>query len=167
MRKRPQYLKATYILVVFLGCHNTLCNKHVLDCKCVHQQEMIVDPYLKRLRSETNRHLAWQKQNSSQQMVVLQHWRSLRRHFTNERGAWANRYPSPPLPAKTRNKYESLHLNSSLVSCCQSSTRGQMEAVQRWDVLKDAPQTRAQLQLRRSLWGQCPQGQHGYETDIF
>ncbi|XP_036071922.1 neurobeachin-like protein 2 isoform X9 [Oryzias melastigma] len=54
-------------------------------------QEMIVDPYLKRLRSETNRHNAWQKQISSQQGVVLQHWRALRRQFTSERGAWANR----------------------------------------------------------------------------
>ncbi|XP_069552207.1 neurobeachin-like protein 2 isoform X1 [Brachyistius frenatus] len=54
-------------------------------------QEVIVDPYLKRVRSENNRYLIWQKQSSSQQGVVWQHWRALRRLLTSERGAWANR----------------------------------------------------------------------------
>ncbi|XP_017281990.1 neurobeachin-like protein 2 isoform X2 [Kryptolebias marmoratus] len=53
-------------------------------------QEVIVDPYLKRVRSENSRFLVWQKQGSSQQGVVWQHWRALRRLFTCERGAWAN-----------------------------------------------------------------------------
>ncbi|XP_058503253.1 neurobeachin-like protein 2 isoform X2 [Solea solea] len=54
-------------------------------------QEVIVDPYLKRVRSENNRYLSCQKQNSNQQGVVWQHWRSLRRLLTSERGAWAHR----------------------------------------------------------------------------
>ncbi|XP_045900215.1 neurobeachin-like protein 2 isoform X4 [Micropterus dolomieu] len=54
-------------------------------------QELIVDPYLKRVRSENNRYLSWQKQISSQQGVVWQHWRALRRLLTSERGAWAKR----------------------------------------------------------------------------
>ncbi|KAK5618282.1 Neurobeachin-like protein 2 [Crenichthys baileyi] len=56
-------------------------------------QEVIVDPYMKRVRSENNRYVIWQKQNSSQLGVVWQHWRALRRLFTCERGAWANRVP--------------------------------------------------------------------------
>uniref|UniRef100_A0A672J9K9 Neurobeachin-like protein 2 n=1 Tax=Salarias fasciatus TaxID=181472 RepID=A0A672J9K9_SALFA len=52
-------------------------------------QEMIVNPYLKRVRSENNRYLSWQKQNSAQQGVVLQHWKAFRRLLTSERGAWA------------------------------------------------------------------------------
>uniref|UniRef100_A0A4W6DRB4 Neurobeachin-like protein 2 n=1 Tax=Lates calcarifer TaxID=8187 RepID=A0A4W6DRB4_LATCA len=55
-------------------------------------QEVIVDPYLKRVRSENNRYLSGQKQSSSQQGVVWQHWKALRRLLTSERGAWANRY---------------------------------------------------------------------------
>lgn len=54
-------------------------------------QEVIVDPYMKRVRSENNRYVISQKQSSSQQGVVWQHWRALRRLFTCERGAWANR----------------------------------------------------------------------------
>uniref|UniRef100_A0A672J8G5 Neurobeachin-like protein 2 n=1 Tax=Salarias fasciatus TaxID=181472 RepID=A0A672J8G5_SALFA len=54
-------------------------------------QEMIVNPYLKRVRSENNRYLSWQKQNSAQQGVVLQHWKAFRRLLTSERGAWASR----------------------------------------------------------------------------
>ncbi|XP_041842956.1 neurobeachin-like protein 2 isoform X4 [Melanotaenia boesemani] len=57
-------------------------------------QEAIIDPYLKRVRSENNRYLIWQKQNSSQQGVVWQHWKAFRRLFTSERGAWANRVQS-------------------------------------------------------------------------
>ncbi|XP_068425985.1 neurobeachin-like protein 2 isoform X1 [Clinocottus analis] len=54
-------------------------------------QEVIVDPYRKRVRSENNRYLICQKQSSSQQGVVWQHWRALRRRLTSERGAWANK----------------------------------------------------------------------------
>uniref|UniRef100_A0A3Q1D217 Neurobeachin-like protein 2 n=1 Tax=Amphiprion ocellaris TaxID=80972 RepID=A0A3Q1D217_AMPOC len=54
-------------------------------------QEVIVDPCLKRARSENSRYTVWQKQNSSQQVVVWQHWKALRRLLTSERGAWANR----------------------------------------------------------------------------
>lgn len=55
-------------------------------------QEVIVDPYLKRVRSENSRHFSWQKQISSQQGVVWQHWKALLRLLTSERGAWANKY---------------------------------------------------------------------------
>lgn len=61
-------------------------------CLCVSKQEVVVDPYLKRVKSENNRYHSWQKQTSSQQGVVLQHWKALRRLLTNERGAWANKY---------------------------------------------------------------------------
>uniref|UniRef100_M4AIB3 Neurobeachin-like protein 2 n=1 Tax=Xiphophorus maculatus TaxID=8083 RepID=M4AIB3_XIPMA len=54
-------------------------------------QEVIIDPCMKRVRSENNRYVIWQKQNASQQGVVWQHWRALRRLFTCERGPWANR----------------------------------------------------------------------------
>ncbi|KAK2844496.1 hypothetical protein Q5P01_011155 [Channa striata] len=54
-------------------------------------QEVIVDPYLKRVKSENNRYYIWQKQSSSQQGVVWQHWRALRRLLTSQRGAWANK----------------------------------------------------------------------------
>ncbi|XP_026148843.1 neurobeachin-like protein 2 isoform X3 [Mastacembelus armatus] len=54
-------------------------------------QEVIVDPYVKRVRSENNRYLSWQKQTSSQQGVVWKHWRALRRLLTSDRGAWANK----------------------------------------------------------------------------
>uniref|UniRef100_A0A665UB45 Neurobeachin-like protein 2 n=1 Tax=Echeneis naucrates TaxID=173247 RepID=A0A665UB45_ECHNA len=49
-------------------------------------QEVIVNPYLKRVKSENNRYQSWQKQSSSQQGVVWQHWRALRRLLTSERG---------------------------------------------------------------------------------
>ncbi|XP_076009798.1 neurobeachin-like protein 2 isoform X2 [Genypterus blacodes] len=54
-------------------------------------QEAIVDPCMKRVRCENYRYLSWQKQSSGQQGVVWQHWKSLRRLLTSERGAWANR----------------------------------------------------------------------------
>uniref|UniRef100_A0AAX7UN54 Neurobeachin-like protein 2 n=1 Tax=Astatotilapia calliptera TaxID=8154 RepID=A0AAX7UN54_ASTCA len=59
-------------------------------------QEAIVDPCLKRARTENNRYLIWQKQSSSQQGVVWLHWKSLRRLLTCERAAWANRYDIQP-----------------------------------------------------------------------
>ncbi|XP_034730693.1 neurobeachin-like protein 2 isoform X1 [Etheostoma cragini] len=54
-------------------------------------QEVIVDPCLKRAKSENNRYHSLQKQSSSQQGVVWQHWKALRRLLTSERGAWANK----------------------------------------------------------------------------
>ncbi|XP_062254882.1 neurobeachin-like protein 2 isoform X1 [Platichthys flesus] len=56
-------------------------------------QEVIVDPQEKRVRVEKNRYSSSQKLISSQQGVVLQHWRALRRLLTSERGAWAHRVP--------------------------------------------------------------------------
>ncbi|KAM9851975.1 neurobeachin-like protein 2 [Aulostomus maculatus] len=54
-------------------------------------QEVIIDPYLKRVRSENSRYLSWQKLTSSQQGVVWQHWKALRRLLTSERAAWAKK----------------------------------------------------------------------------
>uniref|UniRef100_A0A674B7R4 Neurobeachin-like protein 2 n=1 Tax=Salmo trutta TaxID=8032 RepID=A0A674B7R4_SALTR len=51
-------------------------------------QEVIVDPYLRRVRSENSRYHSGQKQSSGQQGVVWRHWKSLRRLLTSERGAW-------------------------------------------------------------------------------
>ncbi|KAI4887748.1 hypothetical protein NFI96_031408 [Prochilodus magdalenae] len=54
-------------------------------------QEQIVDPFLKRVRSENSRYVYVQKLSNSQQGVVWKHWKSLRRLLSSERGAWANR----------------------------------------------------------------------------
>ncbi|KAJ3598621.1 hypothetical protein NHX12_002126 [Muraenolepis orangiensis] len=54
-------------------------------------QEAVVDPYLKRVRSENSRYLSYQKHSSSQQGVVWHHWRCRHRLLTSERGAWAHR----------------------------------------------------------------------------
>ncbi|XP_073341280.1 neurobeachin-like protein 2 isoform X2 [Pagrus major] len=74
-------------------------------------QEVIVDPYLKRVRSENSRHFSWQKQISSQQGVVWQHWRALRRLLTSERGAWANRIqPEVKLKLSGAETYSKMRL---------------------------------------------------------
>ncbi|KAM8735230.1 neurobeachin-like protein 2 isoform 4-T4 [Acanthopagrus schlegelii] len=74
-------------------------------------QEVIVDPYLKRVRSENSRHFSWQKQISSQQGVVWQHWRALRRLLTSERGAWANRIqPEVKLKLSSAETYSKMRL---------------------------------------------------------
>ncbi|XP_028841134.1 neurobeachin-like protein 2 isoform X3 [Denticeps clupeoides] len=54
-------------------------------------QEVIVDPYLKRVRGENSRYQNVQKQTLSQQGVVLRQWKSIQRLLNNERGAWALR----------------------------------------------------------------------------
>ncbi|XP_077576977.1 neurobeachin-like protein 2 isoform X2 [Stigmatopora nigra] len=54
-------------------------------------QEMILDPYLKRVRSENGRYVSWQKQSSNQQEMVWQHWKALRRLLTSERAVWAKK----------------------------------------------------------------------------
>ncbi|MFT7805427.1 neurobeachin-like protein 2 isoform X1 [Arapaima gigas] len=59
------------------------------DCKARFQQELVVEPYLKRVRSENSRYHASLKQSSSQQGAVWQHWRALHRLLASKRGAWA------------------------------------------------------------------------------
>uniref|UniRef100_A0A8C1VN57 Neurobeachin-like protein 2 n=1 Tax=Cyprinus carpio TaxID=7962 RepID=A0A8C1VN57_CYPCA len=54
-------------------------------------QEIIFDPYLKRVRTENSRYHSVQKMSTSQQGVVWRHWKSLRRLLSSERGAWALR----------------------------------------------------------------------------
>ncbi|XP_073782068.1 neurobeachin-like protein 2 isoform X4 [Danio rerio] len=51
-------------------------------------QEVIVDPYLKRVRTENSRYHNVQKMINGQQTVVWRHWRSLRRLLSSDRGAW-------------------------------------------------------------------------------
>uniref|UniRef100_A0A671PMP1 Neurobeachin-like protein 2 n=1 Tax=Sinocyclocheilus anshuiensis TaxID=1608454 RepID=A0A671PMP1_9TELE len=57
------------------------------DCKAKFQ-ELIIDPYLKRVRTENSRYHSLQKMSNSQQGVVGGHWKSLRRLLSSERGAW-------------------------------------------------------------------------------
>jgi len=54
-------------------------------------QELIVDPYLKRVRTENSRYHVVQKMINGQQGMVWRHWKSLRRLLSSERGAWALR----------------------------------------------------------------------------
>ncbi|KAI1886215.1 hypothetical protein AGOR_G00211700 [Albula goreensis] len=65
-------------------------DKDRAECKAKFQ-EMVVDPYHKRVRGENSRYHSGLKQSSSQQGVVSRHWKSLRRLLTNERGPWAHR----------------------------------------------------------------------------
>ncbi|XP_039530585.1 neurobeachin-like protein 2 isoform X1 [Pimephales promelas] len=60
------------------------------DCKAKFQ-ELIVDPYLKRVRTENSRYHVVQKMINGQQGMVWRHWKSLRRLLSSERGAWALR----------------------------------------------------------------------------
>ncbi|XP_068179302.1 neurobeachin-like protein 2 isoform X1 [Antennarius striatus] len=74
-------------------------------------QEVIVDPYLKRVRSENSRYVSWQKQSSSQMGAVWQHWRALRRLLTSERGAWASRVqPEVKLKLSIAETYSKMRL---------------------------------------------------------
>ncbi|XP_063735209.1 neurobeachin-like protein 2 isoform X1 [Eleginops maclovinus] len=74
-------------------------------------QEVIVDPCLKRAKSENNRYMSVQKQSSSQQGVVWQHWRALRRLLTSERGAWANKVqPEVKLKLSNAETYSKMRL---------------------------------------------------------
>ncbi|XP_052002928.1 neurobeachin-like protein 2 isoform X2 [Xyrauchen texanus] len=65
-------------------------DKDRTDCKAKFQ-ELIVDPYLKRMRTENSRFHSVQKMSNGQQVVVWRHWKSLRRLLSSERGAWALR----------------------------------------------------------------------------
>ncbi|XP_035269360.1 neurobeachin-like protein 2 isoform X1 [Anguilla anguilla] len=67
-------------------------DKDRVECKAKFQ-EMVMDPYLKRVRSENSRYHSVLKQSSSQQGVVSRHWKSLHRLLSSERGAWAHRIP--------------------------------------------------------------------------
>ncbi|KAL2102018.1 hypothetical protein ACEWY4_003779 [Coilia grayii] len=57
-------------------------------------QEVIVDPYLKRVRVENGRYHNCQKQSVSQQAVVTKHWKALQRLLTHQRAPWAHRTQS-------------------------------------------------------------------------
>uniref|UniRef100_A0A8C5MFF3 Neurobeachin-like protein 2 n=1 Tax=Leptobrachium leishanense TaxID=445787 RepID=A0A8C5MFF3_9ANUR len=57
-------------------------------------QELVLDPVLKRIRSENMRYNSALKQISSHHNAVLRQWRSLRRLLACPRGAWADRNPA-------------------------------------------------------------------------
>ncbi|XP_063076336.1 neurobeachin-like protein 2 isoform X2 [Engraulis encrasicolus] len=54
-------------------------------------QEVIVDPYVKRVRVENGRYHSGQKQSVTQQAVVAKYWKALQRLLTHPRAAWAHR----------------------------------------------------------------------------
>ncbi|XP_078396983.1 neurobeachin-like protein 2 isoform X4 [Cetorhinus maximus] len=56
-------------------------------------QELMLEPYLKRVRYENARYNNVLKQITSHHSAVLRQWQSLRRLFTCQRGAWAERNP--------------------------------------------------------------------------
>ncbi|MBN3300810.1 NBEL2 protein, partial [Amia calva] len=57
-------------------------------------REVIVEPCVRRVRSENARYFSVQKQATSHQGSVLRHWKSLHRLLSSERGAWALRVQS-------------------------------------------------------------------------
>ncbi|XP_055486139.1 neurobeachin-like protein 2, partial [Leucoraja erinacea] len=57
-------------------------------------QELMLQPFLKRARSENARYANVLKQINSHHRAVLRQWSSLRRLLTCPRGAWAHRNPS-------------------------------------------------------------------------
>uniref|UniRef100_A0A3B4ADB3 Neurobeachin-like protein 2 n=1 Tax=Periophthalmus magnuspinnatus TaxID=409849 RepID=A0A3B4ADB3_9GOBI len=115
---QQQPTKEQYELDTFGRCHDIMSNfwnscfddlmstafrreKDRSDSKAKFHQEAIVEPFVKRVKSENMRYHSCQKQHSSQQGVVWQHWRALRRLLTSERGAWAN--IQPPVKWKLSN----------------------------------------------------------------
>ncbi|XP_072572045.1 neurobeachin-like protein 2 isoform X2 [Paramormyrops kingsleyae] len=63
------------------------------DCRTKFQ-EVVVNPYLKRVRIENSRYHGAMKQLANHQGLVWRHWVALRRLLTSERGAWALRDPT-------------------------------------------------------------------------
>uniref|UniRef100_A0A5F8HIN1 Neurobeachin-like protein 2 n=1 Tax=Monodelphis domestica TaxID=13616 RepID=A0A5F8HIN1_MONDO len=59
-------------------------------------QELVLEPVMKRGRSEGKRYSSVQKQLSSQHAIALLHWKALGRLLTAPRSAWAQRNPPPP-----------------------------------------------------------------------
>uniref|UniRef100_A0A671PR99 Neurobeachin-like protein 2 n=1 Tax=Sinocyclocheilus anshuiensis TaxID=1608454 RepID=A0A671PR99_9TELE len=79
------------------------------DCKAKFQ-ELIIDPYLKRVRTENSRYHSLQKMSNSQQGVVGGHWKSLRRLLSSERGAWALRSPEVKWKLSSAETYSKMRL---------------------------------------------------------
>ncbi|KAM4026728.1 neurobeachin-like protein 2 isoform 3-T3 [Anomaloglossus baeobatrachus] len=57
-------------------------------------QELVLEPVLKRIRSENQRYNSVLKQINSHHSAVLRQWRSLLRLLTGPRGAWAHQTPA-------------------------------------------------------------------------
>ncbi|XP_040021146.2 neurobeachin-like protein 2 isoform X1 [Gasterosteus aculeatus] len=126
-QQQVQPTKEQYELDTFGRCHDIMSNfwnscfddlmvtafkrdKERSDSKSKFQ-EVIMDPYAKRVRIENNRYLSSQKQSSSQQGVVWQHWKALRRLLTSERGAWANKVqPEVKLKLSNAETYSKMRL---------------------------------------------------------
>ncbi|XP_055019301.1 neurobeachin-like protein 2 isoform X2 [Boleophthalmus pectinirostris] len=117
-QQQVQPTKEQYELDTFGRCHDIMSNfwnscfddlmstafrrdKDRSDSKAKFH-EAIVEPFVKRVKSENVRYHSCQKQHSSQQGVVWQHWRALRRLLTSERGAWAKKV-QPPVKWKLSN----------------------------------------------------------------
>uniref|UniRef100_A0A8C1RYC0 Neurobeachin-like protein 2 n=1 Tax=Cyprinus carpio TaxID=7962 RepID=A0A8C1RYC0_CYPCA len=84
-------------------------DKHRSDCKAKFQ-ELIIDPYLKRMRTENSRYHSVQKMINSQQEVVWRHWKSLRRLLSSERRAWALRSPQVNWKLSSAETYSKMRL---------------------------------------------------------
>ncbi|XP_062847864.1 neurobeachin-like protein 2 [Trichomycterus rosablanca] len=89
-------------------------------------QELIVDPYLKRIRSENSRYASTQRLSNSQQGVVWKHWKSLRRLLTSERGTWADKdQPEVKWKLSSAETYSKMRLklvpNYSFDTHCEAS----------------------------------------------
>ncbi|XP_072317552.1 neurobeachin-like protein 2 isoform X1 [Eucyclogobius newberryi] len=110
-QQQVQPTKEQYELDTFGRCHDIMSNfwnscfddlmstafrrdKDRSDSKAKFH-EVIVDAFVKRVKSENVRYHSCQKQHSTQQGVVWQHWKSLRILFTSERGAWAHKVQPP------------------------------------------------------------------------
>uniref|UniRef100_A0A673H8U3 Neurobeachin-like protein 2 n=1 Tax=Sinocyclocheilus rhinocerous TaxID=307959 RepID=A0A673H8U3_9TELE len=79
------------------------------DCKAKFQ-ELIIDTYLKRMRTENSRYHSVQKMINSQQGVVWRHWKSLRRLLSCERRAWALRSPEVNWKLSSAETYSKMRL---------------------------------------------------------
>uniref|UniRef100_A0A671M1F0 Neurobeachin-like protein 2 n=1 Tax=Sinocyclocheilus anshuiensis TaxID=1608454 RepID=A0A671M1F0_9TELE len=79
------------------------------DCKAKFQ-ELIIDTYLKRMRTENSRYHGVQKMINSQQGVVWRHWKSLRRLLSSERRAWALRSPEVNWKLSSAETYSKMRL---------------------------------------------------------
>lgn len=104
----------------------------------VWRQEVVVDPYLKRVKIENSRYLSWQKQSSSQQGVVWQHWKVLRRLLTSERGAWANRYHQfrPLISSTLLNTCWVFSASVFLISRVQSEVKWKLSSAETYSKMR-------------------------------
>lgn len=104
----------------------------------VWKQDVVVEPYLKRVKTENSRYFSWQKQSSSQQGVVWQHWKVLRRLLTSERGAWANRCHQfrPLISSKFLNTFWVFSVSMFLISRVQSEVNWKLSSAETYSKMR-------------------------------